>query len=72
VIAVAIGEQPAAWAMLIFVSEVSASPTFSSSNRPLWTREERVPPAAGMTKWSGATQSSCSTTSKAIVFAPSA
>ena len=40
--------------------------------RPLWTREESVPPAAGMTKWSGALQPSSSTTSKAIVFAPSA
>ena len=71
-IAVAIGEQPLAWAMLIFVPAVSARPTVCSSFSPLWTREERVPPAAGITMWSGETQSSCSTTSKAIVFAPSA
>ena len=71
-IAVAIGPQPSAWATLILVPAVSARPTVSSSSSPLWTREESVPPAAGITMWSGETQSSCSTISKAIVFAPSA
>ena len=68
----AIGPQPSAWAMWILVAAVSAMPTVSISPSPLWTREDSVPPAAGITKWSGETQSSCSTTSKAIVFAPSA
>ena len=63
VIAVAIGEQPEGWPMWSLVCVVLARPTISSSSRPLWTREESVPPAAGITMWSGEFQSSCSTTS---------
>ena len=71
-IALAIGLQPEGWAMWMRVASVSESPKSCSSPSPLCRREESVPPAAGVTMWSGDCQPSCSTISNAAVFAPSA
>ena len=71
--AVATGEQPAAWAPETRTEGSSSSrPTFQSSSNPLATLVSWLPEPMGTTTWSGACQPSCSATSKASVFEPSA
>ena len=71
--AVATGEQPAAWAPEIRTEGGSSSrPTWPSSENPLATLVNWLPEAMGATTWSGAVHPSCSATSKANVFEPSA
>ena len=71
--AVATGEHPAAWAPEIRTwGSSSSSPTFHSSSNPLATLVSWLPEPIGTTTWSGACHPSCSPTSKASVFDPSA
>ena len=50
----------------------SSSPTWCSSRNPLATLVSWLPDATGTTTWSGASHPSCSATSNARVFEPSA
>ncbi len=71
--AVATGEQPSAWAPEIRTEgSSSSSPTFQSSSNPFATLVNWLPDPIGTTTWSGAFHPSCSATSKARVFEPSA
>ena len=71
--AVATGEQPSAWAPETRTAGSSSSrPTFHSSSNPLATLVSWLPDPIGTTTWSGACHPSCSATSKARVFEPSA
>ncbi len=71
--AVATGEQPAAWAPETRTwGSSSSSPTVHSSSKPLATLVSWLPEPMGTTTWSGACHPSCSATSKASVFDPSA
>ena len=70
--AVATGEQPSAWAPLKAGSSPSTNPSSSHWANPLAIFVNNEPEAIGQTTLSGSSQPSCSTSSKAIVFEPSA
>src|SRR5919107_383966 len=70
--AVAIGEQPVAWAPYTFHGEPSTSPSLVSSPKALSTLVSSEPDAIGMTTCSGSRQPSCSATSYPRVLLPSA
>jgi hypothetical protein len=70
--AVATGEQPSACAPETRTGCSAMSPTSASWRKPLSILHSWLPLATGTTTWSGACQPSCSATSKARVFDPSA